>query len=80
MTGAYQPSRIAARVTPAHKRAVWDVIAPPARLGLSGIAAATGLDGAIINEIWAEGSAKGRLRLVDQGPGFRWIERVEDAA
>lgn len=78
MTGAYQPSRIAERVTPAHKRAVWAAIAPPARLDLCGIAAATGLDGAIINEIWAEGSAAGRLRLVDQGPGFRWIERVED--
>lgn len=74
----YQPSMIAEWVTPEHKRAVWEALAPPARLDLAGIAAATGLHGSIVNEIWAEGSAKGRLRLVDQGPGFRWIERVED--
>ena len=78
--GVYQPSAVAARVTPAHTLAFWDAIAPPARLDLTGIAEATGLHSSIVIEIWAEGSAKGRLRLVDQGPGFRWIERVEDAA
>lgn len=78
MTTTYQPTRVAARVTPDHKRAVWAAIVPPARLDLPGIAAATGIDSSIVIEIWAEGSAAGRLREVNQGPGFRWIERVED--
>lgn len=77
MSGGYVPSLIAARVTPAHKRAVWDAVAEPARLDLGGIEQATGLSGSIVAEIWAEGSAKGRLRMRDEGPGFRWIERVE---
>lgn len=78
MNAPYQPSSVSARVRPQHKAAFWNAIAPPARLDLAGIARATGLHSSIVAEIWAEGSAKGRLRLVDQGPGFRWIERMED--
>lgn len=71
----YQPSAIAARVTDAHKRAVWDALAPPARLMLDEIARLTGVPGSIVCEIWAQGRAAEKLRYVDDGCGCRGIER-----
>lgn len=62
--------------TAAEKRAVWAAIAPPAQLFFRQIAEATGLDLARVWAVWAEGSAAGRMRFADGGPGFRWIEQV----
>ncbi len=64
------------QITPAAKRAFWATIAPPARLLIGDIARAAGISFAVASEIWAEGLAAGRLRLVDDGPGYRWIERA----
>ena len=73
----YHPSRIAPRVTDAHKLAVWNVLAPPARLCIADIREATGLPDGIVCEIVAMGIGAKRLRIVDHGVGDRGIERVE---
>lgn len=64
------------RPTDAEKRAVWAAIAPPARLFFRGIADDTGLDFARVYQVWAEGSSARKMRVHDDGPGFRFIERV----
>ena len=80
MPAPYVPvPHIAARVTDAHKAAVWAALANGARLDLSQLVARTGLPDAIVCEVWAMGYAAGRLRWVDEGVGFRGIERVEVA-
>ena len=73
----YHPSRIAPRVTDAHKLAVWNVLAPPARLDAGQISAATGIDASIVWEVIAMGIGAKRLRIADHGVGDRGIERVE---
>ena len=77
---AYVPSRVAARVTRQDKIKVWRAIQPPARLFFTGIAEATGVPLSIVMEIWAEGSAAGRMRIGDDTPGFRFIEPVGGGA
>lgn len=68
------------RATAAEKRAVWAAIQPPARLFFRGIADATGLTLNRVFQVWAEGSAAGRMRIGDDTPGFRFIEPVEGGA
>lgn len=63
--------------TPAEKRAVWDAIAPPARLFFREIADATGIDLVRVWTVFAEGAAAGKMKVADDVPGFRWIERIE---
>jgi len=58
------------------KRAVWAAIAPPAERFFNDIADASGLDLSRVYQVWAEGSAAGKMRVHDDGPGFRFIERV----
>ena len=76
MTAPYQATTITPRITDAHKRAVWRALTPPARLLLRELAEVSGVDQAICTEIWAQGHAAGKLRYVDQGVGYRGIERV----
>ena len=77
MTAPYQPSSVAARVTAAHKRAIWAAIAPPARLDIGGIARATGIDFAIVAEVVAMAQGAGRCVIRDEKRPGVWIERVE---
>ena len=76
MSAAYQPTSITPRVTDDHKRAVWGALPPGERLPLDQIARITGLDLSIVIEVWSMASAAGALRYVDEGAGFRGIERV----
>ena len=76
MSAAYQPTSITPRVTNDHKRAVWEALKPPARLMLDEIAERAGVSAGIAAEVWAMAAAKGALRYVDEGAGFRGIERV----
>lgn len=72
----YQPTSITPRVTEAHKRAVWNALPPGTRLPLDEIARLTGIADSIVIEVWSMASAAGALRYVDEGAGFRGIERV----
>ena len=80
MTAPYHPSTVAARVTAAHKAAVWRALAPPARLDIGDIARATGIDFAVVAEVVAMAQGAGRCVIHDEKRPGVWIERVEAAS
>ena len=71
----YHPSRIAPRVTDAHKLAVWNAIAPPARLTVDEIAEATGLHPHKVMDVLAAGRLAGRIEIHDEDRQHAWIGR-----
>lgn len=73
----YQTFCITPSVTDDHKRAVWAALGGGKRLMLEQLADASGVDSAIVSEVWAQGFAAGKLAYQDDGAGFRGIVRVE---
>lgn len=63
--------------TPDEKKAVWAAIAPPARRFFAEISDVTGLDKSRVFQVFAEGVAAKRMKVSDDVPGFRFIERIE---
>ena len=72
----YTPSTISREVTPDHKRAVWAAIGAGRLHTFADVSRATGIPGYICAEVLAEGTAAGRIRLHDEGPGLRWLVQV----